>query len=126
MLTSDRRRRERERDEQLAAVLAGLTRPEPKRRAQAAARTGRALLFRLRRPLAPLAVLAALAGTGAVARSGGVPPVAVALLAAIAAVGLWRGRYAARLDRPRERRYAAVCLIAAVVWLTLTATVGLS
>lgn len=122
MFGAKRHRREREREAQFAAVLDRLGNPVPKRRrAREAARTGRAVVFRLRRQLAPLAVIGALWLAAAVVAAANVPAGAVTLLSLLAATALWRLRYSPRLDRPVERRYAAVCLAAGVLWLTLAA-----
>lgn len=120
-----RPRREVDRDARLAEILG--VEPAPRwGRVRAVARTGWWVLWRQRKPLAPLGVLAGLWTVGWLLDAGDVPAPAVGLLATVAAVALWRLRYAPRLDRPVERRYAAVCLAAASMWLVAAAAAGLS
>ncbi len=117
------RRRRRERELALVAALRDTGQVGPRRSGW---RTARAGVFRLRKPLAPVVVVAALWLAGWVVDVADVPVATVAAAATLAAGALWHLRFGPRLDRARERMYAAACLAGAGGWLTLVAAVGLA
>lgn len=88
-------------------------------------RTVRKLTYRYRRQLAPLAVMAVLAGLGwALHHQRGGVAVAL-LLGALSGACVWLiGRR--RLDRPTERVYAAGVVAACTAWLAVAAEVGVA
>ncbi|MFC5992916.1 hypothetical protein ACFQE5_01675 [Pseudonocardia hispaniensis] len=117
------RRARREQQLRAAEIRAALAaEPEPPR--PRATRTGRRLLWRGRRILAPLVLLAGLWLAGSLL--SGESPVAVGVAAGVVAAGWWWMRLRHRLDRAVERAYAGALLGLGGGWLAWTAAAGVA
>ncbi len=116
-------RAEEERREQFRALFADPAPPPQPRWVRDGVDVTRRAVWRGRRILAPLVVLAVVAGSGGVVATRNVPVPAAVFLAAGTA-GAWWWFRADRLDRAVERRYALTCLASAVAWLGWAAATG--
>lgn len=105
--------------------MAALRGSVPAGRRRSGWRNARAGVFRLRKQLAPVLVVAGLWLAGGFVDVVEVSAVTVAAAAGLTCGAWWRCWLGPHLARRLERVYAAVCLLAGVGWLTLAAAVGL-